>query len=191
MKKVIIFTGILLMAATASFSQSIWKMTYDVAIPFAATKDFTDHFSWRGFTLDGDRLLDDNLAVGFGFSWQVFVEKETDAQIIRDQALITGTQVRYINTMPLLARVSYYKELDMVEPYFTAGIGTAWQEERTDIGTWAITSTAWQFALAPEIGVIIPAGPTYVTLKVKYMQSFKTQSQEGLSYLNFGLGLAW
>jgi opacity protein-like surface antigen len=191
MKKVIFLFGILMVSILSVYSQAIWKMTYDVAVPLSASKEYTDHFSWRGISMDGDRLLDDNLAVGFGFSWQVFVEKEVDAMIEIDGANVHGTQVRYINSIPLLARVSYYKEMDMFEPYFTAGIGTVWQERRTDIGTWAITETAWHFALAPEVGVIIPAGPTYLTLKVKYMHGFQTQSADNLSYLSFGLGVAW
>jgi hypothetical protein len=79
----------------------------------------------------------------------------------------------------------------MFEPYFTAGVGTVWQEQRTDVGSWGFTSTGWQFAIAPEVGVIIPAGPTYLSLKVKYNHGFETSSIETLSYLNFGLGIAW
>lgn len=191
MKKLLISTVILLIAGTSLFSQSIWKMTYDVAIPFSSTKDYTDHFSWRGASLDGDRMLDSNLGIGFGFSWQTFVEKEVDTQLEYNNSLVTGTQVRYVNTIPMFARLSYYNEMDLFTPYFTAGIGTAWQEKRTDIGVWSITESAWHFALAPEIGIIVPAGPTFVTFKVKYMQAFKTSSTDALTYLNFGLGLAW
>lgn len=191
MKRAIFVLGILILTASAVFSQTIWKMTYDVAIPSSYTKEFTDHFSWRGVSLDGDRMLDENLGIGFGFSWQVFVEKEIDAQLIRDQALITGTQVRYINSIPMMARFSYYQEMDMIIPYFTAGVGTVWQEQKTHIGTWAVTSTGWQFAIAPEVGVMIPAGPTNLIVKVKYNHGFETKSIESLSYLNFGLGIAW
>jgi hypothetical protein len=191
MKKNIITLIVLFFALSLSAQDVIWKMTYDVAFPFSSTKEFADQVSWRGAALDVDRLVNDNLAIGLGFSWSTFVEKESDSYYEGNNLLLHGTQVRYINTVPLLARFSYYKPLDVVDTYFTLGVGTTWQELRREIGTFAFTGSYWQFALAPEIGVLFPVGNTFMTAKVRYLHSFETSDAPALSYLAIGLGFAW
>ena len=106
MKKIIIVLSVLFMALSVNAQEVIWKLTYDVGIPFSATKEFTSPVSWRGLSLDFDRFVGDNLAVGLGFSWSTFVEKEPDSDYQRDNILLHGTQVRYINDIPLTARFS-------------------------------------------------------------------------------------
>jgi hypothetical protein len=191
MKKYIISLAILISALGMSGQEVIWKFTYDIGIPFSSTREFANQVSWRGVALDMDRFLNDNLAFGTGFSWSVFLEKEPDSYYEREGLLMHGTQVRYINNIPMLARISWYQPLDMMETYFTLGIGTNWQETRREIGTWAFTDNYWQFALSPEVGVIFPLGNSYITAKVRYMQGFKTTNAPTLSYLNIGLGFAW
>jgi hypothetical protein len=191
MKKYIISLAILISALGMSGQEVIWKFTYDIGIPFSSTKEFANQVSWRGVALDMDRFLNDNLAFGTGFSWSVFLEKEPDSYYEREGLLMHGTQVRYINNIPMLARISWYQPLDMMETYFTLGIGTNWQETRREIGTWAFTDNYWQFALSPEVGVIFPLGNSFITAKVRYMQGFKTTNAPTLSYLNIGLGFAW
>jgi len=191
MKKNIITITVLFFALSVSAQDIIWKMTYDIAFPFSSTKEFTDQVSWRGAALDVDRFVNDNLAVGLGFSWSTFVEKESDSYFETDEMLIHGTQVRYINNIPLLVRFSYYSPLESVDVYGTLGIGTVWQETRREIGTFAFTGSYWQFALSPEIGVLFPVGNTYMTAKVRYMHGFKTEDAPDLSYLGIGLGFAW
>ena len=191
MKKNIITLIALFFALSLSAQDVIWKMTYDIAFPFSSTKEFTDQVSWRGASLDVDRLVTDNLAVGLGFSWSTFVEKESDSYFDTQLLLLHGTQVRYINTVPLLARFSYYMPLDVVDAYGTLGIGTTWQETRREIGTFAFTGTYWQFALSPEVGVLFPVGNSFMTAKLRYMHAFKTSDAPDLSYLAIGLGFAW
>jgi hypothetical protein len=191
MKKTAIIFIISISALTLSGQDVIWKMSYDVAFPFGSTKEFTDQVSWRGVSLDVDRFINDNAAVGLGVSWSVFLEKEADSDYQRDQMLIHGTQVRYINDIPILARFSWYQPTGAFETYFTAGVGTVWQQQRREIGLWAFEGNYWQFALSPEAGIIFPMGRSYLTAKVKYLQGFKTSSAPALSNLGIGIGFAW
>jgi hypothetical protein len=191
MKKYIIALSVFFLALNIQAQEVIWKLTYDVGIPFSATKEFTDQVSWRGLTLDFDRFVGDKLALGVAFSWSTFVEKEPDSYYELDNILFHGTQVRYINNIPLTARLSYYQPVNTLDVFGSLGLGTAWQETRREIGTLAFTGDYWQFALIPELGVVIPAGPSSVTAKVRYVQAFETQDAPALSYLSFGLGLAW
>ncbi|MDX2431568.1 MAG: hypothetical protein QNK35_11575 [Bacteroides sp.] len=191
MKKYIVTLTLLVAALTMSAQEVIWKMTYDVGVPFSSTKEFTDQVSWRGLSLDFDRFIGDNLAVGMGFSWSTFVEKESDSDYQRENILLHGTQVRYINNIPLTVRLSWYQALDMMELYGTLGVGTAWQETRREIGTFSFTGNYWQFAMTPEVGAIFPVGDTYLTAKVRYVMAFKTAEAPDLSYLSVGLGIAW
>ena len=193
MKKYIIALSVMFLALTVNAQEVIWKLTYDVGIPFSETKEFTDNASWRGLTLDFDRFLSQNMAVGMGFSWNTFVEKEPNSYYESDNALIHGTQVRYINTIPILVRFSYYHHMDANNSlYGTLGVGTAWQETRRQIGTFSIVGNYWQFALSPEIGYVFPVGfQNYLTAKVRYMHAFETSDAPTLSYVGIGIGFAW
>ena len=191
MKKYIFSLTILLSALAMNGQEVIWKMTYDIGFPFSATKEFANQVSWRGVALDVDRFINDNLAVGTGISWNMFIEKEPDSDYQREIFQIHGTQVRYINNIPLLARISWYQPLDMMETFFSLGIGTAWQETRREIGTWAFTGSYWHFVLAPEVGIVFPVGTSYLTARVRYVQGFETSDGPALSYLGVGVGVAW
>lgn len=191
MKKIIIALSVLFMAWNLHAQEVIWKLTYDVGIPFSSTKEFTDQVSWRGLSLDFDRFVGDNLAVGLGFSWSTFVEKEPDSDFQTDVILLHGTQVRYINDIPLTARFSWYQPMASMELYATLGAGATWQELRREIGTWAFVGSYWQFTMIPEVGIIYPVGNTYVNARIKYVQAFETSEAPSLSYLGIGVGFAW
>jgi hypothetical protein len=191
MKKYIIVCAILFSAFTLSAQNVIWKMTYDVAFPFSSTKEFSDQVSWRGVALDVDRFVNENVAVGFGVSYSAFVQKYPNSYFQNDKILMYGTQVRYINNVPLLARFSYFKALETIDIYGTLGIGTVWQESRRNIGTFSFVDNYWQFALSPEIGMLFPIGNTYMTAKLRYVHGLKTEAAPDLSYLAIGLGFAW
>ncbi len=191
MKKYIVTLTLLVAALTMSAQEVIWKMTYDVGVPFSSTKEFTDQVSWRGLSLDFDRFVGDNFAVGMGFSWSTFVEKESDSDYQMENILLHGTQVRYINNIPLTVRLSWYQPLDMMELFGTLGVGTVWQEVRREIGTFALYDSYWQFALTPEVGMIFPVGQSYLSAKVRYVMAFETDEAPDLSYLSVGVGIAW
>lgn len=191
MKKYIIALAVLFLAVSSNAQEVIWKMNYDVGIPFSSTKEFTNQVSWRGLSLDFDRFIGDNLAVGIGFSWSTFVEKESDSDYQTELILLHGTQVRYINNIPLTARISWYQPLEMMEFFGTIGVGTVWQEARREIGTWSFAGDYWQFLMAPEVGAIFPVGSSYLSAKVKYVQGFKTSETPDLSYVSLGVGIAW
>ena len=191
MRKIFFIISIFISALSMSGQEVIWKMTYDVGFPFSSTKEFTNQVSWRGIAIDVDRFINDNLAVGLGISWSTFLEKEPDSDYQREDMLIHGTQVRYINNIPLLARISWYQPTGNFDTYFTAGVGTVWQDVRREIGLWAFDDDYWQFALSPEVGIIFPVGQTYITGKLRYMQGFKTSDAPGLSYMALGLGVAF
>lgn len=191
MKKYIAVLAVLFLALTVQAQEVIWKLTYDVGIPFASTKEFTDQVSWRGLSLDFDRFVGDNLAVGMGFSWSTFVEKEPDSDLQLEHLLLHGTQVRYINDIPLTVRLTWYQPLDIMELYGTLGVGTAWQETQRHIGTFSFEGSYWQFAMIPEVGLVFPLGPNSLTAKLRYVQAFKTDKAPDLSYLSIGVGVAW
>jgi hypothetical protein len=191
MKKYIFSLTILFSAFAMSGQEVIWKMTYDIGFPFSSTKEFANQVSWRGVAFDVDRFVNDNLAVGLGFSWNMFIEKESDSDYQGDIFQIHGTQVRYINNIPMLGRISWYQPLDMLETFFSLGIGTAWQETRREIGTFSFTGNYWHFVLAPEVGIVFPIATTYLTAKVRYVHGFKTSDGPALSYLGVGVGFAW
>jgi len=191
MKKYIIVLSAFILAATVNAQEVIWKLTYDAGIPFSSTREFTNQVSWRGLTLDFDRFIGDNVAVGMGFSWSTFVEKEPDSDYQLENLLLHGTQVKYINDIPLTARISWYQPVNTMDLYGSLGVGTAWQELRREVGTFAFVGSYWQFAMIPEVGLIFPVGSSYLTAKVRYVQAFETSEAPDLSYMSIGVGFAW
>jgi len=191
MKRIIIALSVIFMALTVNAQEVIWKLTYDVGIPFSSTKEFTDQVSWRGLSLDFDRFVGDNLAVGLGFAWSTFAEKEADSDYQLENILLHGTQVRYINDIPLTARFSWYQPMSSMELYATLGAGATWQEQRREIGTWAFVGSYWQFVMIPAVGIIYPLGSSYLNARVKYVQAFEGSEAPALSYLRIGVGFAW
>ena len=162
MKKYIITLSIVLSALTVSAQEVIWKLTYDVAFPFSYTKEYADQMSWRGAALDFDRFVGESFAIGMGFSWSTFVQKYPDSYYQTESVLLHGTQVRYVNNIPITARFSWYQALNALELYGTLGVGT-----------------------------VFPVGRSYLTAKLRYVAGFKTDNAPELSYLSVGLGVAW
>ena len=191
MKKYIIALSVLCLAFTVNAQEVIWKLTYDVGVPFSATKAYTDQVSWRGASVDFDRFVGDNFAIGMGVSWSTFVVKEPDSDYQRENILLHGTQVRYINDIPITARFSWYQPFNSMELYGTLAAGTAWQEARTEIGTLAFVGSYWQIAFIPEVGMIYPVGNSYVSARIRYVQALETNDAPTLSYLSIGVGFAW
>lgn len=192
MKKYIIAIALFVSALAVSGQDVIWKMNYDVGIPFGETKEFADQTSWRGLSLDVDRFVSENLAIGLGFGWSTFFEYEADSYYERDRMLLHGTQQRYINNIPLTGRVSYYLDSNPLLPYLSLGVGTVWQETRREIGLWSFSGNYWQFVLAPEIGLVFDFDYSYLSTKVKYTYGFATEGgAPALSYLSIGVGFAW
>jgi outer membrane protein W len=165
MKKLIIIIAVFI--STASFAQqSFWSFNYHMSFGMGEQSDYIADASFRGWGADGRAFLTQNISVGGSFSWEVFdqIYRDLPPRQLTDvtgnvNGSITGVEYRFLNTLPIMANAHYYLGTDgSIRPYFGLGLGTAYTEQRTDIGLISITAKGWGFAVQPEIGAMIPFG---------------------------------
>lgn len=151
-------------------------------------------FSPRGIDFEVNRFISKDISVGFNIGWNVFTKKIVGESIEVNGALVTGTQAKYQNTVPLNINAKKYfvNEESDVTPYFGAGIGTMYSERKTDIGIFSLSDSKWLFNVAPEVGVIYDLNrSTALSFKVKYNYSAQAGDFPAVSYLSFGIGMGF
>ncbi|UCH65180.1 MAG: outer membrane beta-barrel protein [Ignavibacterium sp.] len=207
-----IYLSIIILLVTASVSaQSFGSITYNAAVPQDNLRDFVDSESWRGFGVEGRWFQSSNLSFGLSFGWNVFDQRtNTPIQIqgsdIVDgenseniRATVTGTQIRYVNSFPIMATGHFYigKKRETIRIYGGAGVGTYHIKQRLEIGLVAFEENNWHFGIAPEAGLLLRfSRDVTMIFNIKYNYAFssgKTVSGEDndVAYWGFNIGFAW
>ena len=165
-------------------------VTYQTALTAGDTKDFVDQFSWRNVGIEGRGMINPNLSVGAFFGWNVFND-ELSGTASLGGVDVSGYQSRFVNALPMLATAHYYLgEAGSPRAYLGAGVGTYWIENRLELGVTSLTTDAWHFGLAPEVGFIIPSSSAAASyLNIKYNYAFEANGFTH-SYWTFGIGVA-
>ena len=201
MKKILIIIAVF--ASTASFAQqSFWSFNYEMSFAAGEQVDYIGDPSFRGWGIDGRGFLTQNISVGGSFSWEIFDQiyrnlPPTQLTDVTDNVngSISGVQYRFINTLPILVNAHYYLGSNgAMRPYFGLGIGTAYFEQRTDIGLISITADGWGFALQPEVGVMIPFGLSGSGINIAGKFRYTTQSGDTtipMSFFSLAVGFAF
>ena len=190
MKKIVMFL-LATVCIGGVFAQGSFTATYPISIPMGDLSDYIGQTSFRGFSMEFSKRQKKNLDIGLEASWHTFYERQNPSVYTEGTASVSGVQYRYTNTVPLLAGVKYLKETDgNFTPYAGLGLGTIYVNRSTDLGLYRITNETWQFALRPELGVLIKAGSGVSgVLGVKYYAGFGTDDLDGQSYISINLGL--
>ena len=204
MKKIaytLIIIAVVFISTTSFAQQSFWSFNYHMSFATGEQTDYISSGSFRGWGIDGRGFLTDNISVGGSFSWEVFDEIKRDlpprTMSVTDNVdgHISGVEYRFINTLPILVNAHYYLGSDgAVRPYFGLGIGTAYVEQRTDIGLVSITGNGWGFALQPEVGAMIPFGLTGVGANVAGRFRYTTKSGDTtipISFFTLSIGIGF
>ena len=100
------------------------------------------------------------ITLGLSFGWNIFDEKSyepIDLDYGAASGTITGTQVRTINSFPILVGFDHYfgKQNDM-RTFIGVNTGVYYILQRLNIGVYQIDNDNWHFGLAPEGGVVMP-----------------------------------
>ena len=168
-----------------------WAVSYDMAAPLGDTKDFTSSFSFRGVGLEGRYFKSEKTSIGFFAGWNVFSEK-TSGTVQDGNRTTTGTSARTINAVPLYVTADYYwGSRGGARPYLGLGAGVIYNERRNDFGIFTSTSNKWQFAVAPEAGVMFPIGASLMYIGVRYNYGFKAGDFDALQYLSINVGIGY
>ncbi len=198
-----LYSSILILIITASVSaQSLGNMTYNMSFPTGNLSDFIDKTSFKGFGIEGRWFQSRNLSLGLSFAWTVFDQRVSDPiQIVQDgvSATVSGTQIRVVNSLPILATAHYYvgKRRDKFRFYFGTGVGMYYIKQRLEIGLVAFESDNWHFGVAPEVGVIINFSREFTMIvNTKYNYAFSAGEALGggdnqIDYWGINIGFVW
>jgi hypothetical protein len=167
----------LLVAATAHAQRGVFTgITWNIGFPNQETAEYIGSTSYRGLGVDIRSFSSPSFSFGGNFSWNVYDELLRGETAVLKGGAITGTQVRYINSMPLLLNASYYPgEKRRGELRFVLGLnaGTYYIRQRLDIGVVSLENSNWHLGVAPELGLWLPIGrETFLTLTARYNYAF-------------------
>jgi hypothetical protein len=164
-------------------------------LPIGDQKDFTggdggQSFSFRGATIEGRKILNENVSAGLSFGWHVFNSSRFTTTTLNN-ATISGNQARYTNAFPLFVNAHYYfGQRRGMRPYVGANVGAIYAERRVDINVYAIAQDTWHFAVAPEVGVVFPLGwVVRGVVSARYHYGFSADDYSP-QYFSFSFGIA-
>ena len=194
MKK-LVYTAVFILISSGAFAQGMFGISYDISLPMGPTSDFIENASFRGFSIEGRGFLYDNFALGGEFGWHIFYGEygPQEWKGKTETSTIYGKQYRYINSLPIMATAHYYFGVpDATRFYIGVGLGTANVLQRTDLGLYYVESNTWRFAVAPEVGVLLPINPNFIfNVGAKYQYATKASDADALNYLTFKIGFAF
>ena len=200
MKRSIITVLLLLVAATAFAQSKIATIHYDVSLPGEKMDGYIGETSWLGVGADGRWFVtpDSPIALGISTGWHVF-DRETDGTIVFDNGALTGTQRRYINSVPLMMTAHcYFGDKDRIRLFAGGGIGTYAIIQRFEVGVFAYEKTNWHFGLYPEIGTQIYLTDLNIDIFVSGRYNYAFEAGESLTgdakaydYWTMSVGVAY
>ena len=192
MKKSILLIAFLVMiiSENATAQNSMLSLNYAVSIPIGNTSDFIDQASGRGFVAEFQVFTKRNITFGGELGHFTLYKRELNKIYTEGSASLSGVQYRYQQSYPIFATGTYFATTEgSVKPYGSLGLGTIAHNRRIDVGIFSSEDTYWQFALRPEIGVLIAPSDSFgFKIGAKYYQSFASGGLDGQSNigLNFG-----
>jgi len=184
----------------AGARDKITTLTYSVGIPVGETEDYISNTSWRGFGLDFRhfRSRSKNITVGFTFAWQVFDQRFDNETFVFESGAVTGTQRRYLNSLPFLLTGHYYtsQQSNQTRFFIGGGAGVYYIEQRFELGVSSLQENNWHFGLMPELGIQIPFGDVEFILAGRYHYAFAagqsiTGESQAWDYITVNAGIAW
>lgn len=170
------------------------NITYNIAAPLGKTADYISNTSFRGTSLEIGTALSENFSIGLGGSWHVFYQDQGYTTIeLSNTSALSGRQYRYINAFPVMAIGRYlFNSQGRFTPFIGAGLGTAYIEQRTDIGSVPFKAYAWHLAVAPEVGAIVEVGyRTNLFVNARFTNAFKADDADNLSVAGLNLGITY
>jgi hypothetical protein len=167
-------------------------LTYDISIPVGDTADFISEIGWRGIGIEGRWFVTDNFNPGFVLGWQNMYEKFTDATTQVDNATISGTQVRYLDFIPILVGANYhfFDRSYRIRPYVGVKGGVYWVKQRVEIGfVDVIINKNWHLGAAPEAGFTFLTGSTDIYGFVSGDFTYVLGREDSIDYTYWGVSL--
>lgn len=192
-KNYVLLICVAFLMTTTVIGQHITSLKYNVGFPTADLSDYIGETSWRGISFDYTYLLNDNLGVGIGVAWQTFYEEPGYTTEIIGTETISGTEYRYVNSFPGHVTATYrFSPYSTLAPFVSMGVGTVYNMQDTDIGSFRFEDDAWHFSLRPELGLQFTSlSDVGIQLSVRYNYTTNSGDLGNMSYLALALGFSW
>ncbi len=132
--------------------RDLFFVGYEVTIP--TNTNYLTKTSWSGARFDYQRMINQNVSVGIGVSFNSFSQyfKEQTYQRPDGTGAVTSDMIRQIYTTPITASVHYYFQGKVIKPYVGLGLGTEYSEQNAYLNIYSVSTKNWGFAVRPELG---------------------------------------
>jgi outer membrane protein W len=150
----ILLLGLCKYSQAQSPGTNLFFVGYEVAIP--TNSNYLTKTSWSGARFDYQFMIQPNISVGVGVSYNSFDQyfpKQT-YQRPDGTGAVTSDMVRHIYTSPITASIHYYFAGKMIRPYVGVGLGTEYSEQDAYFNIYAVQAKNWGFVVRPEAGLI-------------------------------------
>lgn len=181
----------------ALMARDFTAFSWEMSIP--SDNKYLSKNSLTGWRLEYRRMVNRNLSIGIGASWNAFDETfptKTYYSPNRSTA-VTTDMIRQVYTVPITMISHYYfnSKLLLFQPYFGLGLGTQYQESNTYFNIYQLTENNWGFVTRPELGTIIHFGkdsPMKGLVSVGYnwsTNSVETANISNWTHLSINVGI--
>ncbi len=198
--KIIIVLLLVAVAAGAGADRAragvVWfMMTWEPSIAVGETADFIDSPGYIGFGVEGRSFETGNLAWTVSVAWHNMYQT-TDDLIHFDNVTISGTQVRYLDFVPLLLGTDYHflDRGSRIRPFVGVAGGAYWVNQKMDIGTVeVIFDKRWHVGVAPEVGItfLTPDLEFYGFISSDFNYIFSRGDSTDYTYVTVKLGFVY
>jgi outer membrane protein len=188
---VILLTGIIT-ATQVKAQESLYSIQYSMGFGMGDLKEFNEAASFRGMSFEYRYMMQPSIGVGLETGYNLFYDKMDYATYTKGTESVSGIQYRYTHAVPVLAAFDYYLKPDtQFNPFIGLGIGTLYTFRDLDMGMFTQESDVWQFALRPQVGVLVDTGMGNLILGAKYFSGLKANDTEGQQYFTINVGIVF
>jgi hypothetical protein len=189
-------TAVVCAGVRVSRSQVVWFVpTYEPSIAVGDAGDFVTNPGYVGVGGELRTFRGKRLAWSLSGSWQNMYET-TDEIVHIENVTISGTQVRYLDFVPLLIGADYHflGRERRIRPFVGLAAGTYWVRQRVKIGTVDIElNKNWHFGLAPQLGItfLTPDPDFYGFIGSDFNYIFSRKDSIDYMYVTLSLGFVY
>jgi hypothetical protein len=188
---VVMLAGIIT-ATHLKAQENLFSIQYSIGFATGDLKDFNNSASFRGMSFEYRYMMQPNMGVGLETGYNLFYDRLDYATYTQGTQSLSGIQYRYTHAVPVLAALDYYLKPDtQFNPFVGLGLGTLYTSRDLDMGMFTMESDVWQFALRPQIGVLITTPSADLIVAAKYFSGFKANDTKGQQYFSLNIGLVF
>lgn len=192
MKKLFI-TALFTAAVISASAQEYTRLSYPISWGANSTGEQIPGTSWVGLQFELGHEVHSNATVGFETGWVTLYDELKDVSATYGTTTVTGNQYRFLNTIPLLAKYTYYFDnSSSIVPFAAAAGGISWAKRTTDVGIYRFSEEEWPLTLSGELGISFEMDySSSFTVSAYYQYLAERQDLAAQSFYGLRIGFLW